>query len=151
MKLFIAVTALVAASLVGYYVNAEPGAPGTFTDPEAYITPYPPPASVPYNVGRSIGRIESGLLELAHEFGGSLDGAVQDGLITDEQATKVVEELAFSLAVKKVRIDLLRVTKAIESLDQTSRVMPGRDEVRELRKLLPAKEAIELKSDVSAK
>jgi hypothetical protein len=170
MKLSIAVAALLAALFVGYYVNAEqdappaqPPTPVTVWSAPAYSAPYVPHTSAPIAVPgavypqpmphslRSVGPIEAGLVEAAREFGKSLDSAVQDRLITEECANACMSEWGLSLAVKKARLDLLRVIATIDYLEQDNKGFPGWDEVRDLRKLLPKREAIELKSELSAK
>jgi hypothetical protein len=90
-------------------------------------------------------------VELTQEFGKALDSAVQDRLVTEEHANQLMSELGLSLMVKKARIDLMRVTVTIDQLEKDAKGLPGWDEVRDLQKLLPAREAIELKSELSAK
>jgi hypothetical protein len=169
MKLSIAVAAIVAASFIGYYANAEqdvppaqPPTPVTVWSAPAYSAPYVPhtsatiavpgavyPQPMPHSF-RSVGPIEASLVEAAREFGKTLDSAVQDRLITEEHANQLVSEWAMSLAVKQARLDLLRVIARIDYLEQDNKGFPGWDEVRDLRKLLPKREAIELKSVLSA-
>jgi hypothetical protein len=177
MKLSLAIAALAAGLFVGYYVNAEPDSPPVYRDPGAppvYAVPqpmpaYPAPAVVPYNPGvptqcvgpycsgplpqplRSIGHIESAVVELAREFGKSLDSAVQDRIITEEHAHKIVSDWALSLAIRKARFDILRVTATLDALEKEAKGLPGSDEIRDLRKLLPSPEAVNPKSELSAK
>ena len=100
---------------------------------------------------RSIGPIEMSVVEVARELGKALESAVQEQTITGEQASQLVNEWMVIVAVKKARIDLLRVTRTLDALDQDGNCGPAWDEVRELRRLLPSREAIELKGVLSAK
>jgi hypothetical protein len=109
---------------------------------------YSQPIPQPY---RSVGPIEMSVVEVARELGKVLESAVQEQTITGEQASQLVNEWMVIVAVRKARIDLLRITRTLDALDQDGNCGPAWDEVRELRRLLPSREAIELKGVLSAK
>jgi hypothetical protein len=70
------------------------------------------------------------------EFGNSLNSALRDKVINEEQANRMLKELEVSLTVKRVRLDLLRTTMLLDKLQKDAEGVPGSEEINRLRQHL---------------
>ena len=168
--LALSLAALVGTCIVGYYVGAQPadslhvfqvaepyqpptpvGVPYIASAP-AYA-PAPMFAAHPYVPSRPtppIGDIETTLVELAREYGKTLDAAVRDNIVSNDVAQQLTAEVGFVLNVKRVRIDLYRAANTLGELEREGKGLTGWEEAHSLRELLPKLESLKLKDEVPA-
>jgi hypothetical protein len=80
--------------------------------------------------------VEARVAALAAEFGRSLDSALKDQVIGEHDADRMVKQLEVSLAVKRAKLDLLRVIGSLEKVSREAKDVPGSEEAQELHKQL---------------
>ena len=109
------------------------------TNPFAYERPAKPDASFPAPGSGRIAEpidVEPRVSALANEFSKSLTSALQEKIVNAEQAERMVKELEVAFTAKRVQLDLLRVVKVLEEVDETAKGIPGAEDLQRLRQEL---------------
>ena len=98
-----------------------------------------PPVDEPPRLAEPID-VEPRIASLADQFSKALVSALQEKVISVEQADRMVKELEVVVAVKQARLDLLRVGARLDKV--TAEGVLGSEELQELRRRLKELEPV---------
>jgi hypothetical protein len=79
---------------------------------------------------------QSRLSALSDELGREINSAINEELLTPEQADRLIKEIEVVFAIRLARVELMRLAKKLDKLQETSAGVPGSEELQRLRQKL---------------